>query len=173
MHTAKTRVLILSCLLVFLMPAPVYAHGARTILILDTDMATDDVRAIALLACADRVRVLAAVTSDGGCAPDEGLRNLLRVLSFLGAGEVPLGMGTSGPQSPPPFRRMCDILSRAPLPGVPDAEIPREAEALILSALQGSHERVTYVCLGPLTNLAGALRKMPSAQAHIERYKGY
>jgi pyrimidine-specific ribonucleoside hydrolase len=169
MHTAKTRLLILSCLLVFLMPAPVSAHEARTILILDTDMATDDVRAIALLACADRVRLLAAVTSDGGCAPDEGLRNLLRVLSFLGAGQVPLGMGTQKFQSSPPFRPMCDILSRAPLPTVEDAGTPREAEALILSALQGSPEKVTYVCLGPLTNLAGALRKMPSAQAHIER----
>jgi len=169
MDTAKFRFVITISLLVFLIPVPVSAHEARRSVILDTDMATDDVRAIAFLADTDRFRLLAAVTSDGGCAPDEGLQNLLRVLSFLDASEVPVGMGTQRFQPTPLFRHVCEILSRSPLPKTKAPNTPRDARVLIHSALQGSHEKVTYVCLGPLTNLAEALRKLPSAAAHIER----
>jgi len=89
---------------------------------------------------------------------------------------------------PPPWREMSEALGRTKLPGAgegqsarpapgngavpsksagPGKEAPSDAASLILRILAESEQTVSYVCIGPLTNLAEALRVAPSARGRI------
>ncbi len=141
----------------------------RTPIIVDTDMALDDVRAIILLLSSPHVAVTAFVTSDGSSSPEAGSHNLERVLAFLGKSDIPVGTGRQLNLPPPPWRPISEALGWADLPagsqGTPGGTRP--AVPLILEVLSQSREPVSYVCLGPLTNLADVLREQPSAAQRI------
>lgn len=144
------------------------AQLARTPVIVDTDMDLDDLRAVALIFNSSHLQVKALVTSDGGLPPGEGARNLLRVLKFLGDSEVPVGKGKRLDKSPPRWRPLCETLKWEDLPAVPqDQKIPG-AVPVIRRTLQKSKRKVTYVCLGPLSNLAGVLRQEPSVRRRLQ-----
>lgn len=149
--------------------APVGAHEQRTPVLIDTDMALDDTRAIILLLNSPHVAVTALVTSDGSSSPGAGTGNLEKILAFLGRSDIPVGMGRRLNLPPPPWRPISEALGWAELPSSPPgkADGAREAISLLLEILSNRQEPVTYVCLGPLTNLADLLRAQPSAGQRI------
>lgn len=154
------------CLLV---AAPGGAHEQRTPVILDTDMALDDVRATVLLLSSPHVAVTAIVTADGSSSPATGSDNLQKVLSFLGKGEISIGVGRQLDLPPPPWRGLSEALGwaeLAPVKGEGRSDRP-QAVPLLLEVLGKSQEPVSYVCLGPLTNLADLLRRHPEAVKQI------
>lgn len=159
-------IFLAACLLV---GAPGAAHEQRTPVIVDTDMALDDVRAIILLLSSPHVAVTAFVTSDGSSSPATGSDNLQKVLSFLGKSDIPVGIGRQVELPPPPWRSISEALGWADLPPAPPGKVgsTREAVQLIPEVLSESQDPVTYVCLGPLTNLADLLRAQPSAAKRI------
>jgi pyrimidine-specific ribonucleoside hydrolase len=180
---------LLVFLLVFvLLATAALAHEERTPVIIDTDMAMDDVRAVALMLISPHLGVKAIVTSDGASSPVAGRGNLRRVLSFLGKGEIPLAAGSILDAPPPPWREMSEALGWAKLsdsgaeqsagpaqikatiastPVDPGKGAPSDAASLILKTLADSQQPVGYVCLGPMTNLAEALRVDPSMRSRI------
>ena len=149
--------------------APGAAHEQRTPVLVDTDMALDDARAIVLLLSSQHVAVTAFVASDGSSSPEGGRRNLERLLTFLSKSDIPVGVGRQLDLPPPPWRDISEALGWADLPaGLPEkAGSAREAVPLILEVLSKSQDPVTYVCLGPLTNLADVLRSHPDAARRI------
>jgi pyrimidine-specific ribonucleoside hydrolase len=163
--------LILSAFLVVLLfvGAPGAAHEQRTPIIVDTDMALDDVRAITLLLSSHHVAVSAFVTSDGSSSPEAGYDNLRKVLAFLGKSDIPIGVGRQLNLPPPPWRGISEALGWADLPAAEPGKAgsTRQAVPLILDVLSKSQDPVSYVCLGPLTNLADVLRVQPSAAKQI------
>jgi pyrimidine-specific ribonucleoside hydrolase len=152
-----------------LVGGPGAAHEQRTPIIVDTDMALDDVRAISLLLSSHHVAVNAFVTSDGSSSPEAGCDNLQKVLTFLGKSDIPIGRGRQLNLPPPPWRGISEALGWAELPAVDPgkASSARQAVPLILDVLSKSQDPVSYVCLGPLTNLAEVLREQPSAAKRI------
>ena len=68
------------------------AAGERRIIV-DTDAALDDLRALALLFARPHIRVLGIVTSDGSAAPEEGARRVREALRCLGRSGIPIGVG--------------------------------------------------------------------------------
>lgn len=163
-------IVVLAALLTgpILVTAPVRAHEEPTVVIVDTDMALDDARAIILLLSSPRVTVAGFVTSDGSAAPDAGARNLERLLAALGKRDVPVGVGRPLGMPPPAWREMSDALGWADLPpAAPPTDGPRAAVPLLHELLSQSREPVTYVCLGPLTNLADLLQAHPTAATRI------
>jgi inosine-uridine nucleoside N-ribohydrolase len=70
--------------------------------VVDTDVAADDARALALLFTVPSIRVIAVVTSDGVSPPDVGATNVCRILRFLKADGVAVGMGRALDKPPPP-----------------------------------------------------------------------
>ncbi|MCX7887447.1 MAG: nucleoside hydrolase [Verrucomicrobiae bacterium] len=143
---------------IVLAAAALRAHDLpRLPVVVDTDMALDDVRALSLLLTARAVDVRAVVTSDGGCAPATGATNVLRILRFLGKETVPVGVGRSLSALAPPWREQSESLGWA-ADSLPVAGAALSgAVAVLRAAITGASERVAYVCLGPLTNLADAL----------------
>ena len=152
-----------------LVATPATAHEQRTPVLVDTDMALDDARAIILLLSSPHVAVTAFVTSDGSSSAGVGADNLQKLLAFLGRGDIPVAVGRQLNLPPPPWREISEALAWAELPPTPPgkADSPREALPLILEVISKSQTPLTYVCLGPLTNLADLLRAQPSAVNRI------
>lgn len=164
MNTLRRTLLL--ALVLFITPAAVNSHEGVIPVIVDTDMALDDVRALTLLLQNRQFDLLAVVTSDGSASVDVGARNAARVLHFFHRPEVIVGAGPRLDREPPPWRGHSDALGWADLPPANSDEVGN-APAILARVLQNAGQRVTYICLGPLTNLAAALRTNPSLAGHL------
>jgi inosine-uridine nucleoside N-ribohydrolase len=131
-------------------------ESLRIPVIVDTDVALDDVRSLALLTSDPRIDLRAVVTSDGSSAPATGARNIARVLRYLDRADVPVAAGDTLGLPAPAWRAMSEALGGAELPS-PGRKPGADAAALVRRALGAEPQRTTYLCLGPLTNLARAL----------------
>jgi 5'-nucleotidase len=150
---------------------PVAAAPKRPI-ILDTDMGIDSVMGMLYLLKAPEVSVRAITISEGVADVGPGAENALRILGLTGNTNTPVGVGRPTPlvgkRSFPQFwKDQANTLGGAKLPARDGAIRLRAAEDLILSELERSPEPVTVVAMGPLTNIALALRKNPNAVKKI------
>ena len=154
------RALLLGMLFI-LTAAPARAHSGPGVIV-DTDMAADDARALALLLTSPYFHVMAVVTSDGVSPPDVGATNVCRMLGFLQQDGVAVGRGRSLAGPAPAFRTNATGLDWAQLgePIVPAGGMV-SATNLIRFSLKNSPSRVIYICLGPLTNLGDVLTQSP------------
>ena len=90
----------------------------RTLLVIDTDMGLDDIRAIALLLQQPKFRVLGIITSDGATDPVTGVRNLIHLLdeprdsdgNELETADLLLGIGLKTDKPAPPFRARASMV---------------------------------------------------------------
>ena len=136
------KLLATVCAVVALGCAPVStAHERVRPLVVDTDVALDDVRALSLLLQHPGVDLLAVVTSDGGSSPCDGAIRGSRVLETLGRTDDPVGVGRDLGLPPPPWRSVADILDRVGEGGVQDCrELPAVTD-MVLNAL-GRNDQV-------------------------------
>ena len=140
--------------------------------ILDVDPGHDDAVALMLACEHPGLGLLAVTTVAGNVTIDKTTRNALRVLSFVGRDDVPVGMGASVP-----LQRLLhtaeDIHGKSGLDGseeIPDASFgpdERDAVALISDTVKASPEPVTLIPVGPLTNIALFLREHPDLKDRI------
>ena len=154
-------------------PTPAPVEDGRTHVVLDTDLAFDDIMALLYLAQRDEV-VLDAVTitGTGEAHCDPGVRNARALLALGGAPDVPVACGRETPLSgsnafPDEWRAAVDDLSMLGLPEVDGAADPRGAVGLLLDELEGDTVLLT---LGPLTNVAEALRQDPSLAGRVPSF---
>lgn len=161
----KTANTVLTFLMIFLFLPAAYAHEQKIPVVIDTDMALDDARAIVLLLSSPHIHVKAIVTSDGASSPEKGAENLLRILAFLGKNDIPAAEGISLNKTSPKWRQMSESLAEK----LPDAQQKPQpdAQALLLRILSESEEKTNYICLGPMSNLARLISDHPSAKESI------
>jgi pyrimidine-specific ribonucleoside hydrolase len=163
-HRLGRLVLILS-LWAAAVAAPCLAHEEGHAVVVDTDMALDDVRAIALLTGTGHVSLEAAVVTGGASSVPAGVGNLTWVLEQLGAGDVPIAAGRSGAEDPPPWRELSETLGWVlPEPRHADPEGLRDP---IDTIERSASESLVYLCLGPATTLASALEAKPALTERI------
>ena len=158
-------------LLGFFTPAG-YAHEGHMPVIVDTDAAVDDIRALALLlgAGAD-IRFI--VTSDGVRSPQGGKQAMKRVLSYFGRPDIPVAAGKSLSAPPPQWRKWNRHLNWPDnaKPGKPGQSGTTPAETAIIDRVQAfaaNGQKAVYLCLGPMTNLAAALQETAAIRNAIE-----
>lgn len=136
-------------------------------LVIDTDPGQDD--AVALLLAfahpeAFDIRLVTAVAGNVGL--DRTLANSLRIRDLAGRSEIPVHAGMAGPMIVPleiaEFISGPDGLAGSGLPEpVSSAAQGHAVDALIRLVRSEPHGSVTICALGPLTNLAMALRLAP------------
>lgn len=148
--------------------------SARTRILVDTDPGQDDAAAL-WLACAMGARLdLVAVTSVAGNVPvAQTTLNALRILDAAGA-TTPVHRGAERPLvfalETAEFVCGPDGLAGADLPATQRAAAPGHAvEAILAAARAAGPEGLTICALGPLTNLALALRLAPDIAPRIAR----
>jgi len=148
--------------------SPVNAHTYTTSVIVDTDMALDDIRALAMLQNVHGVNIRLIVTSDGATSPEKGCRNLVRLLKYFEKADCSVGKGEGLGKPAPPWRTWSEEFNW------PDGKkksnstgICTSADEAILHVLENVDERVLYLCLGPLTNLANVISLHPDIEEKI------
>jgi purine nucleosidase len=139
--------------------------------LIDTDTASDDAVAIIMAFRAPDVRVVAITTVAGNVPVEQATRNGMYVAELCGA-DVPVYSGCTGPM----WRRYEDATWFHGQDGLGDqgypppnrsAETAHALEAIIAAVL--SNPGIEIVTLGPLTNVALALKREPRIATNVSR----
>src|SRR5881227_1233213 len=90
-------------------------------IIVDTDVATDDLIALAMLLSRRDVHIEAITVANGEAHVEIGAQNVLRLLALAGRTDIPVYIGTAKPMKgsaefPPAWRQFCDSLPGVHLP---------------------------------------------------------
>nr|XP_057928729.1 nucleoside hydrolase [Doryrhamphus excisus] len=142
---------------------------AKKLLIIDTDCGIDDAQAIMVALAASNVSVLAVTCVFGNTSVDNVCQNVLKVLSVCERELIPVFRGSAGPlvgtndTSSDHFGTdgLGDILEdKDPMW---EKKIQREgAVTAMIRLVTENQNQVSLVALGPLTNLALAVKVDPS-----------
>jgi inosine-uridine nucleoside N-ribohydrolase len=132
--------------------------------ILDVDTGLDDALALALALRHPDIQLEAVTTVAGNVGLDHTTRNTLRVLDWLGATDVPVAAGADRPLSGPTREASqwhgVDGLGGATLPESRRTALD-DGVGYLIDRVLSEPGQLTLVALGPLTNLALAVRRQP------------
>jgi pyrimidine-specific ribonucleoside hydrolase len=172
-YTAMRKIFILTSILLFsrsisAQPLPV---KLKHTIIIDTDCAIDDMRAISLLLSRPEITIKAILLSDGSLPPAEGAGKVNSLLKEFNADKIPVACGDHLKGVNPPWREF----NRQIKWGVESGKLAAAINAVdcLTENLTNSNEKVILVCLGPLTNIAQLLNKAPALSTKIERIIWY
>jgi inosine-uridine nucleoside N-ribohydrolase len=144
----------------------------RTPIILDCDPGHDDAVALLLAAASPALDLRLVSVVAGNQTLDRTVRNALSVLTAAGATHVPVAAGANRPLVRPRIVAG-HIHGESGLDGpvLPEpgfAPSPRHAVELIIETILAGPEPITLVPVGPLTNIALALRLAPDIAFRIK-----
>jgi pyrimidine-specific ribonucleoside hydrolase len=164
---AKKRFIFTLCLFFFFAPF-LNAHTYKIPLLVDTDMALDDMRTLVMLLNSDMADIRLIVSSDGAASPQAGADNIRRLLKYFDRQDTDVGIGRALDKPAPPWRSWSENPGwPEPIPTSGSSALP--AIQAVLETLNTVDCEVVYLCLGPLTNLADALRASPGIKKKISR----
>jgi len=172
----KTKLKSFACIILLLVlggtVCSAHSGKAKYHIIIDTDAAIDDLRAICLFLASPEFEILAITTSDGTISPEQGWIKVQSLLRSFGHEGIPTGTGQPIQEEIPPWRTFNRKVRWGKEVKVENKDV-NSAVDTILSALESEEEPVLFVCLGGLTNLANALETKPEIQEKIERIVWY
>jgi purine nucleosidase len=145
--------------------------SSRKILI-DTDTASDDAVALIMALRSPEVQVLAITVVAGNVSLEQGTANALYAVELCGS-QVPVFAGAAAPLIRPLedaswFHGQDGLGDRGYVPSsacTPEKEFAVDAMVRVIEANPG----IEVITLGPLTNLALALRQSPALAANVSR----
>jgi pyrimidine-specific ribonucleoside hydrolase len=167
----KRKRYLLFCVLaaLCLLSSVAQAHDKISVLV-DTDMALDDIRALAMLLNSDMVDIPLIVTSDGGASPEIGCQNLAVLLGQFKRENIKIAKGKALGKPAPPWRAWSEKITWPEPHGAASGGPPcLPAAETIVNTLDALEQPVLYLCLGPLTNLAEALSLNAKIKEKISR----
>ena len=156
-----------------LAPAPSREGPIR--LLIDSDMAADDIGAIASLLREPSIEVVGiTVAGTGEAHCPGGLYSARALVTALASGPIPVACGRgaalgSAQSFPEEWRTGADAGYGINLPAPAMPPDGRSAEELIVDLASAGDRPLTILTIGPLTNLAMALRLDPALPARIDR----
>jgi inosine-uridine nucleoside N-ribohydrolase len=136
-------------------------------ILIDTDPGIDDAMAILFALKSPELEVIALTTIFGNHYVDLTTRNALRLLEHAGRDDIPVARGASAPLTreyagPPTFVHGEDGMGDAGLTDEPESEAAHtRAAQFIVEAVMSRPGKLTLVPIGPLTNIAMALKLEP------------
>lgn len=145
------------------------------VLIVDTDVDLDDMMAILYLLKVPQIDLKAITTVGTGMARWEyGAQNLSNLLELAGQPRIPVAYGARRSLSPSgtfptPWRNEADEVMKIKLPKNSTHPVRVRASQFMVDLIKNSPSKVTLLCLGPLTNIANALKRAPEIKQNLER----
>jgi purine nucleosidase len=149
-------------------------------LIIDTDVGTDDACALILALSYPKVDVLALTTVFGNVPLKQAVANASRIRKLVQRENVPIYAGANGPLISTVIDGCCskeyhgeDGLGDSPetFPACEEADfqaaVPGKHAAQAIIEIVHANPGCTMLCLGPLTNLALALKLDPTIGDHL------
>ncbi|KAM6962838.1 inosine-uridine preferring nucleoside hydrolase [Aplochiton taeniatus] len=142
---------------------------AKKLIIIDTDCGIDDAQAIMMAMAAPDVHILGITCCFGNAAIDKVCQNVLRVLAVCEQTQIPVFQGSAGPLVGGD-KTLSDHFGSDGLGDVLKDFDPQwkekiqkeHATSAMIRLVTENQKQVSLVALGPLTNLALALRLDPS-----------
>lgn len=147
-------------------------RGRAKRVILDTDPGIDDALAILLALASPEIALEGITVVHGNCSVEQGAINALSVLELGAAASVPVYEGFARPlvqQSlPAPETHGSGGLGHAELRRPKGRPSSGHAMKFLIEAIMASPGEMTLVAIGPLTNLAMAVRREPRLVDAVE-----
>jgi len=150
-----------------------------TSLTLDVDTGTDDAVAIMLAALHPALNLVAVTTVNGNVPLPNTTENTLRVLDHIGRGDIPVYAGAAEPlaRTDQPIPRSVKDQSDfhddyLDLPAARSTAQPTAAAVYLVDRFRTARlngERLVLVAVGPLTNLALAIKLDPEFASAVSR----
>ena len=146
--------------------------SSRTRILFDTDPGIDDAMALAMLARDLRAELVGITTVFGNGPIEQTTRNALSLRKRFGLAEVPVARGAARPlvREPAPFAAHVHGRNGLGDVAVPDPVLPldpRPAARFIVDMVHRHPGELVLVPVGPLTNLAEALRLDPALPQQV------
>ncbi|MDR1673063.1 MAG: nucleoside hydrolase [Bacteroidales bacterium] len=151
--------------------AAAHSGKARFHVLIDTDGAADDFRAICMLLGNREVEVLSVTTSEGALTPDVAALKVTALLRHFHHEGIPVGAGRMLNISPPAWRRQSEKMLWGDTARITAPE--QTAVEVIISAMENEEEKIILICLGALTNLSDVLVARPQLKERIDRVIWY
>jgi inosine-uridine nucleoside N-ribohydrolase len=134
-------------------------------IILDTDPGLDDALALFLALASPEIQLEAITTVSGNVHVDLTTRNALALLELTGRTTIPVARGCDRPIIRQPvvadYVHGQNGLGGISLPEPQLQPVKQHAVDLIIETIMAAPREITLVPIGPLTNIAMALRKEP------------
>ncbi len=134
-------------------------------ILIDTDPGIDDSLAILLALASPEVQLEGLTVVHGNCSTEQGTTNALSVLEMAEAGRVPVSKGCALPLVQPsllaPETHGETGIGYARLPMPKLTPVDQHAVDFLIEKLLASPGEITLVAIGPLSNVALALRREP------------
>ncbi len=141
-------------------------------IIIDTDPGIDDTMAIFFALKAPQLNVIGLTTIFGNVHTDLATANALRLLEIAGRTDIPVAKGADNPlaipyEGPVPFVHGEDGFGNIYLAPPKTQPSPLSAAQFIIEQVMSQPGEVTLVPIGPLTNIALALRLEPRIAENV------
>src|SRR6187549_3055039 len=134
-------------------------------ILFDTDPGIDDACAILLALASPELSLEGLSIVHGNCSLEQGTTNALSVLELANAGHVPVAKGCELPLVQPsllaPETHGNTGLGYAQLPSPRTKPIAQHGIDFLIEKIMASPGEITLVAIGPLTNVALAIRQEP------------
>jgi pyrimidine-specific ribonucleoside hydrolase len=140
-------------------------------IIIDTDGAIDDMRAISYLLARAEITIKAILLSDGSLPPVEGAEKVASLLHDFNNDSIPLACGTILKGINPPWRQFNRQINWGNEPVKLISAL--NAVDCLTGYLKKESEKIILVCLGPLTNIANTIVRDPELLTGVERVIWY
>jgi inosine-uridine nucleoside N-ribohydrolase/formylmethanofuran dehydrogenase subunit E len=139
--------------------------------IIDSDCAIDDMRAISVLLSRPEITVKAILVSDGSLPPNEGVEKIRSLLHEFNRDSIPVASGDELKGVNPPWRPFNRQVSWGAESGS-KVTAPKAVECL-LKVLKTEKEKITLLCLGPLTDIAHLIINDITSLSKLDRIIWY
>lgn len=145
----------------------------KTTLIIDCDPGVDDATGLQMAFAAEQIELLAVTTVGGNVPASATARNACILRQIAGREDVPVFAGADRPLRRAPagageFHGQEGLGDLLPFETTKGTEDEIAADALIRLVMARPARTVTLILMGPMTNLALALRKAPELATHLK-----
>jgi purine nucleosidase len=134
-------------------------------ILIDTDPGIDDSLAILLALASPELSVEGLSIVHGNCSVTQAVTNALSILELAHAGHIPLARGCELPLVQPsllaPETHGDTGLGYAHLPEPESRPVRQHASDFLIERIMSHPGQITLVAIGPLTNVALAIRQEP------------
>jgi inosine-uridine nucleoside N-ribohydrolase len=142
-------------------------------IIIDTDPGVDDTMAIFFALRSPELDVIGLTTVFGNVHTDLATFNALRLLEIAGRTDIPVARGSDNPltrpfKGPVPSVHGDDGQGNVHLPPPHTRRVSGSAAKFIIDQVRKAPGEITLVPIGPLTNLALALRMDPNIMQNVQ-----